>query len=96
MIRFNFFKERDAFTREESGRYRVNMDKMKVAMTELSRKILELQGEGDYGVARQFAQDQGFVGPVLSADLERVNREGIPTDIVFEQGEQVLDLSPGR
>ncbi len=29
---------------------------------------------------------------MLKADLERVNRAGIPTDIVFEQGKQVLGL----
>ncbi len=92
MIRFNFFKELGAFTREESGQYRVNIDKLKIAMTELSRKILELQGNGDYEVARTFLDEKGFVGEVLKADLERVNRAGIPTDIVFEQGIEVLGL----
>jgi hypothetical protein len=94
MIRFNFFKERDAFTREESGRYRINMEQMKVAMKELSSKILQLQGDGDYEAAREFTDEVGFVGPVLQADLERVNRAGIPTDIVFEQGIEVLGLRP--
>lgn len=92
MIRFNFFKERDAFTREENGRYRINMDQLKIAMEELSAKILQLQGDGDYKAAREFTDDLGFVGPVLQADLERVNRAGIPTDIVFEQGTSVLGL----
>ena len=94
MIRFNYFKERDAFTRDESGRYRINMEQMKFAMKELSSKILQLQGDGDYQAAREFTDNVGFVGPVLKADLERVNRAGIPTDIVFEQGAQVLGLEP--
>ena len=93
MIRFNFFKELGAFTREDSGQYRVNMDELKTAMTELSRKLLELQGNGDYTAARTFLDEQGFVGEVLKADLERANREGIPTDIVFEQGAEVLGLN---
>ena len=92
MIRFNFFNELGAFTREESGQYRVNMDKLKTAMTELSRKLLEIQGNGDYEVARTFLDEMGYVGEVLKADLERVNREGIPTDIVFKQGKKVLGL----
>ncbi len=92
MIRFNFFRDLGAFTREESGRYRVNIDKLKLAMTELSQKLLELQGEGDYQAARQFLDDKGFVGELLKADLERVNRAGIPTDIVFKQGIDVLGL----
>lgn len=92
MIRFNFFKERNAFTREESGRYRVDMAKMKTAIADLSNTILKLQGEGDYEAARTFADEMGFVGEVLKADLLRVNQQGIPTDIVFEQGAEVLGL----
>ena len=92
MIRFNFFEELGAFTREESGQYRVKMDKMKVAVAELSKTILKLQGDGDYAVAKKFAEDKGFVGEVLKADLRRVNQRGIPTDIVFEQGADVLGL----
>lgn len=92
MIRFNFFKEQGAFTREESGRYRVNMDKMKVAVAKLSQAILQLQGEGDYEVAKKFAEENGYVGEVLKGDLRRVNQQGIPTDIVFEQGIKTLGL----
>ncbi len=92
MLRFNYFAERKAFTRLENGQYRINIPEMKVAMTELSNELLKLQGEGDYDAARQFADEMGFVGPILKADLERVNRAGIPTDIVFEQGTDVLNL----
>ncbi len=93
MIRFNFFKDRNAFTRDEStGRYRINMANMQTAMAELSKQILMLQGDGDYEAARKFTDEMGFVGPVLQADLDRVNRAGIPTDIVFEQGPEVLGL----
>ena len=92
MIRFNFFEDLGAFTREESGQYRVNMDKMKVAVAELSKTILTLQGNGDYEAAKRFAEEKGFVGEVLKADLLRVNQRGIPTDIVFEQGLKALGL----
>lgn len=92
MIRFNFFKERDAFTRNDSGQYTVDMEKMKTAIADLSGEILKLQGEGDYEAARKFAEEMGFVGEVLKADLGRVNERGIPTDIVFEQGIEVLGL----
>lgn len=92
MIRFNFFKERGAFSRNEDGRYRVNMDKMKLAIADLSNTILQLQGNGDYEAARKFADEMGFVGEILKADLRRVNEQGIPTDIVFEQGVEVLGL----
>lgn len=92
MIRFNFFKDREAFTRNENGQYKVNMEKMKSAIEELSGKILMLQGDGDYSAAARFADEMGYVGDTLKADLNRVNQQGIPTDIVFQQGIKVLGL----
>ncbi len=92
MLRFNFFNEMGAFTREDSGQYRVNIDKMKIAMTELTRRILQLQGDGDYDATSKFIDEYATVKPQLQGDLERVNRAGIPTDIVFQQGAKVLGL----
>ena len=92
MLRFNFFKERNVFTRNEKGQYKINIENLRAAADELAGKILQLQGEGDYQAAREFTDEMGYVGAVLKADLERVNREGIPTDIVFEQGRGVLGL----
>ena len=93
MLRFNFFEQMGAFTREESGQYRVDIEKMKTAMTALTRKLLQLQGDGDYEATERFIDEMGQVGPQLQADLERVNRAGIPTDIVFEQGLETLGLA---
>ena len=92
MIRFNFFKDAGAFTRTTEGHYKINMAKMEIAIAMLSNEILRLQGNGDYEAARKFAEEKGFVGEILKADLERVNQQGIPTDIVFEQGVSVLGL----
>lgn len=86
MIRFNFFKEMGAFKKEANGRYRVNMKRMKKAMTDLTAVILKLQGDGDYGTARRYVDKMGFVGPELQADLDRLKRLGIPVDVVWEQG----------
>ena len=46
MVRFNFFQEAGAFTREENGAYRVHFDKVEEAMAALTQKILTLQGDG--------------------------------------------------
>ena len=92
MLRFNFFAERGAFTRNGRGQYRIHFDKMKAAMAELSGVLLKLQGDGDYGAARDFTDKMAFLGDTLRADLERVNQKGIPTDIVFEQGVEALGL----
>ncbi len=92
MIRFNFFKERGAFTRGEDGLYRINPDNLKKAATELTQVILRLQGEGDYDAAAKFVEKNAYVGATLKADLERLAAEGIPVDIVFQQGSKVLGL----
>jgi hypothetical protein len=90
MIRFNFFNEKGAFRRDASGSYRVDMARMKEAIAELSGKILILQGDGDSKGAQGLVDRMGKIGPVLQGDLDRINESGIPVDVVFEQGMEVL------
>ncbi len=93
VVRFNFFEEMGAFTRNaDTGTYSVDFDRTMEAMEALSAKILTLQGDGDYDGVRELMSTYGQVGPQLQADLERVNAAGIPVDIVFEQGVSVLGL----
>lgn len=91
MIRFNFFKERNAFTRDtETGTYRVNPEQFERAVNELSETILRLQGDGDYAAVAAFVDTYGTMDAQLQADLDRLATEGISVDIVFEQGLSVL------
>jgi hypothetical protein len=91
MIRFNFFKEMGAFSRDEAGRYGVNFDKMKLATDALSERILTLQGDGDKMAAAAFVDKYAVVDAELQGDLDRLSAAGIPVDIVFEQGMNVLN-----
>jgi hypothetical protein len=92
MLRFNFFADRGAFTRDASGRYRVDMAKTRQAMDELSALILKLQGDGDYGGVEQLAQELGVIRPDLATDLGRLTARSIPVDVTFNQGKAVLGL----
>jgi hypothetical protein len=92
MIRFNYFKEKGAFERSANGKYKVNFDKMEVAMTSLSTLILTLQGDGDYEGVDKLVKEKGIVGTELQADLDKLKDKNIPVDIVFEQGKEVLGL----
>ena len=92
MIRFNFFKEQGAFTRNADGTYRVNFDKMLTAMEELSNKILTLQGDGDYEGVAKLVAEKGLISEELQADLDRLRASNIPVDVIFEQGVKVLGL----
>ncbi len=92
MIRFNFFKEKGAFTRNEDGTYTVNYDEMIGAMSDLSNVILTLQGNGDYDGVAKLVSEQGVISEELQADLDRLSSANIPVDVVFEQGIEVLGL----
>lgn len=92
MIRFNFFKEKGAFSRNEDGTYMVNFDKMEAAMKDLSQLILTLQGNGDYDGVAQLVAEMGLISDELQADLDRLSEANIPVDVVFEQGAAVLGL----
>lgn len=92
LIRFNFFKEQGAFTRDEAtGTYRVNPEQMRAAVDALSEKILRLQGDGDYDAVAAFVERYGTMGEQLQQDLDRLATAGIPVDIVYEQGMSVLE-----
>ncbi|HLT90238.1 MAG TPA: Zn-dependent hydrolase [Woeseiaceae bacterium] len=93
MVRFNFFLDRGAIVRDaESGTYRVDFAKMDDAVTELARRLLTLQATGDYAGAVALTAEQGVIRGELAADLERLAEAGIPVDIEFEQGIDVLGL----
>ena len=93
MIRFNFFEQAGAFSRDEAtGTYRVNVPEFEQAVRDLGARILTLQGDGDYAGVAALVADMGTVGPQLQADLDRLASAAIPVDIVFEQGAEVLGL----
>ncbi len=92
MLEFNYFQEQGAFVRTAEGTYRVDFDKFAVAMNDLSKLILTLQGNGDKATVEQLQKSKAVVGTELKADLERLGKKNIPVDVVFEQGEKVLGL----
>ena len=93
MIRFNYFSDKGAFTRDpESGTYRVNLAEFEQAVAGLSRDLLVLQGDGDYDRVSAFVAERGNVSTQLQADLDRLSAVSIPVDIVYQQGREVLGL----
>ena len=93
MIRFNYFSDAGAFTRDaEKGTYTVNVAEFEQAIKGLSNDILVLQGNGDYDKVTAFVAEKGLVGEQLQADLDRLDAVNIPVDIVYDQGREVLGL----
>jgi hypothetical protein len=92
MVQFNSFSEQGAFARGPDGRYRVDFERMREAVRTLGGKILVLQGDGDYEGVGALLGSHGVIREELAADLARLNAAGIPVDVVFEQGFEVLGL----
>ncbi|MCC2616426.1 Zn-dependent hydrolase [Aestuariibacter halophilus] len=92
MVRFNFFEEFGAFSRDDNGLYSVNMDKMGEAIDALSNLILTLQGDGDYDGVAKLVEEKGLIKALLKEDLARLSEAKIPVDITFNQGKDVLGL----
>ena len=92
MLEFNFFEEKGAFEKTANGHYKVNYDKFRSAMNDLSNLILTLQGNGDKTAVEKLQKEKGIIKPDLQTDLNSLQKKGIPVDIVFEQGQNVLGL----
>jgi len=92
LIRYNYFKEKQAFVKNQDGTYKVDFDKMTEAMISLSELILKLQGDGDYEGTVKLMEEKAIIDADLQDDLDRISKAGIPKDIVFEQGLKVIGL----
>ena len=90
MLTFNYFQNEGAFVRNEQGKYAIDFEKMKMAVEKLAGDILQHQGNGDYEATKAWMGEMTVIKPELQADLDRVNEAGIPTDIYFNMGPQVL------
>ena len=92
MFNMKFFADRGAFVYQDNGTYKVDFDVMREAVVALVERILTVQGDGDYEAAREWIESDGVMSDQLKADLDKVNASGIPVDIVFKQGKEVLGL----
>lgn len=92
MMCYNYMEKEGAFTRNENGMYHIDFEKAKEAVNSWSAIILKTQGEGDFEFAKQFRTENGNIGAALQADLDKINQAGIPRDIRFRQGLDVLGL----
>ncbi len=92
LIRYNFFMEHGAIVRNADGTYTINPDKLKQATENLAQIIIKIQGDGDIEAARELFDRYLIVTDDLKKDLSRLEEAGIPVDVVWEQGPQVLGL----
>lgn len=93
MMQFNHLMESGAITRDEaSGYYTVDFEKMKKDIEVIAGEYITIEGDGNYDKATSLIQEKGIVTPILQKDLDRIAGAGIPKDIFFKQGTEVLGL----
>lgn len=92
MLSLKYFADNGAFVYQDNGYYKVNLEEMKKAVESMVGKILKVQGDADYDTAKSWVEGDGVMTESLRRDLDRVNAAGIPVDIVFKQGREVLGL----
>lgn len=93
MMCYNYMEQAGAFVRDAEGLYRIDFDKAKEAVNSWAALILKTQGDGNFEFARQYREANSHIGEGLQHDLDRINAAGIPRDIRFNQGIEVLGLN---
>jgi len=93
LMQLSFLEEKGAFSYDaDVGTYEVDLETMGDAVNELAGVILKFQGDGDYEGLGEFMEKYQVVGDTLQQNLDRLGDAGIPVDVVFEQGADVLGL----
>lgn len=90
MMCFNYMEKAGAFSRDAKGQYVIDFQKAKEAMNGWAELILKTQGDGNVEFAAKYRAENGGITPALQADLDKINGAGIPRDITFIQGVNVL------
>lgn len=80
MMEFNYLSERRAITREASGRYVINYEKMPAAVADLAKELLEIEAAGDRQRAENWFHKYGAMPEDLKFALKKKTAD-IPVDI---------------
>lgn len=90
MMCFNFMEQQGTFSRNADGKFVIDYTKAQAAINAWADLILTTQGNGDLAFATEFRKKNGTITPTLQADLDKINAAGIPKDIRFIKGPEVL------
>ncbi|KAJ1929491.1 hypothetical protein IWQ60_001103 [Tieghemiomyces parasiticus] len=89
-IQLNYLTDRQAFAVDpDTGRFRVQMDRMRQAVSDLTHDIILLQARGDKAKVAAFVKELGIIRPATQAALDKL--ADIPVDIRprFQLNDQV-------
>ena len=91
MITFNTLMNSGCLERTKKGLI-VKVPEMKIAIRNLAAELLHLQGDGNLEGVKKMLAERGVIDESLQTELNQIQKNKIPVDIVFEQGTSVLGL----
>ncbi|CAB4484950.1 hypothetical protein RhiirA5_304746 [Rhizophagus irregularis] len=81
-IQLNYILEEGGFEYDEqTKRFSVNFSKVPIAVSNLTRDILLMQGDGDKARVEQFISKYGKVRDIVEESLKRLENAKIPIDV---------------
>jgi hypothetical protein len=75
----NYFLDAGAFKAKPDGTFTVDSAKIADAVTALTKELMTLQAEGNYGKAKEMLDKMGVVRPEVQKVLDRL--AAVPVDI---------------
>ena len=79
MMEFNYLSERGAITRQSSGRYAIDYQRMPADIKDLAKELLEIEATGDRTRGENWFKKYGTMPPELQASLK--SAAGVPVDV---------------
>ncbi len=89
-VQLNYLLDAGGFVVRPDGTFAVNRDKIKEAVTSLTREFMTIQAEGNYEKAKEMQTRLGVIRPEVQRALDKL--AGVPIDIEprFATAEQLL------
>ena len=79
-FQYSFYKKAGAFEIDEaSGKYKVDFAKLEQAISDLTAKIVTIQGDGDYDATKAFLDEYGQIDEAATSAIASMS--DIPVDI---------------
>jgi hypothetical protein len=89
MMEFNYLSERRAITRNASGKYSIDYEKIPAAMADLAKELLEMEATGDRARAENWFKKYGTMPEELKISLKAASDVPVDIDPVFSFAQKV-------
>jgi|CZKY01.1.fsa_nt_gi hypothetical protein len=89
MMEFNYLSERGAVSRNASGKYAIDYQKMPGAVADLAKELLEIEATGDRSRAENWFTKYGTMPEELKVALKSASDIPVDIDPVFSFAERV-------